>query len=261
MAINLCLRVLAPQRARALYAGHGWVACKCASLLLFALPRRASSKVLTGDGLLAPWSRTRGCNEAPAQASHGAGLVGSWATLQWRDGGLEAFTPQPLRARPLAHPHACPANNDSRAYMPAMMSAARLRKRPAHDGATQRAPCSGAGRFVPTRTDFQAARRLEAMIMDAHNGETPISLMTANVVSKVPSHALCASLAIWHLVAEARLPPHAGARFAAGMHCRPWPGYGCCKGVTRPLSIFMWPARWVAGACMRMHVSSSASQP
>lgn len=33
------------------------------------------------------------------QAAHGAGLVGSWATLQWSDGGLQGFSVQ-SRARP-----------------------------------------------------------------------------------------------------------------------------------------------------------------
>jgi len=133
---NMILPPLAVQRARVPDAEHGWVACNCGSLLLFALPRLAERPASVHRQGPARTLEQDGCSEAPAseapaQASQGAGLVGSWATLQWRDGGLEAFTPQPLRAHPLAHSRACPVNNYPRADMPC----ARLRERPAHHGA------------------------------------------------------------------------------------------------------------------------------
>jgi len=85
--------------------------------------------------------------------------------------------------------------------------------------------------------------------------------MIAGIVSEQLQDVLGTTLIVWHLVAEARLIPHADARCAAVMHAAGLGrALGAAKSGSSPLCVSCGQPDGV-GACMRLHISSSASQP
>jgi hypothetical protein len=79
--------------------------------------------------------------------------------------------------------------------------------------------CSGAGPPEATELALQAAQRGEALVMRARDGQEQIRLVSLSIRARdAEGDVMGASNAVWRLLAEARLPFHAGARCATGMH-------------------------------------------
>jgi hypothetical protein len=79
--------------------------------------------------------------------------------------------------------------------------------------------CSGAGPPEATELALEAAQQGEAQVMRARDGQEQIRLVSLQIRPRdVLGNVMGTSNAVWHLLAEARLPFHAGARCATGMH-------------------------------------------